>query len=203
MLKKLFGSRASSKAETTDPSRATQLQSLDAELLIGFLCEARSIVSFSPSEAKIAASYMQSRQYATGEILIKEGDKINTNYMLWILDGETTFEAATQETSPIIVTVLGPGTALGEMGLMDGAARSLTCIASAPTRCAILTKRMLQDMCNAHPDVAAKLISIICIGISARLRDLTEKFKRYVRLNKVMNEELRESMPMQRMPSSK
>jgi CRP/FNR family transcriptional regulator, cyclic AMP receptor protein len=162
------------------------------------LREAKSIVPLTQQEAKIAASYMRARQYATGQIIIKEGDKTSTNYMLWILDGEATFEAsAAQESGPIVVTVLGAGTALGEMGLMDGAARSLTCTASAPTRCAVLTRLMLQNMCTDHPEVAAKLMSIICIGISARLRDLTDKFKRYVRLNNAMNQELRESMPMQ------
>jgi CRP/FNR family transcriptional regulator, cyclic AMP receptor protein len=198
MLKKIFGLRATSTAPAPDASSAKELQALDAQLLVGFLCEAKSIISLSEQEAKIAARYMRARQYATGQVIIKEGDKTNTNYMLWILDGETTFEAsAAHESGPIIVTVLGPGTALGEMGLMDGAARSLTCTASAPTRCAVLTKQMLQTMCSNHPEVAAKLMSIICIGISARLRDLTDKFKRYVRLNSAMNEELRESMPMQ------
>jgi hypothetical protein len=33
--------------------------------------------------------------------------------------------------------------------------------------------------------------------VSVRLRDLTEKLKRYVRLNQTMNEELRETMTMQ------
>jgi CRP/FNR family transcriptional regulator, cyclic AMP receptor protein len=200
MLKKIFGVRAASTVAPSDASSAKELQVLDAELLVGFLREAKSIIPLTQQEAKIAASYMRARQYATGQVIIKEGDKTNTNYMLWILDGETTFEAAAaHESGPIVVTVLGPGTALGEMGLMDGAARSLTCTASAPTRCAVLTRLMLQNMCADHPEVAAKLMSIICIGISARLRDLTEKFKRYVRLNNAMNQELHESMPMQRL----
>lgn len=198
MLKKIFGARAAATAAPSDASSAKELQILDAELLVGFLCEAKSIVPLTQQEAKIAASYMRARQYTTGQVIIKEGDKTNANYMLWILDGETTFEASgAHESGPIVVTVLGPGATLGEMGLMDGAARSLTCTASAPTRCAALTRLMLQNMCADHPEMAAKLMSIICIGISVRLRDLTEKFKRYVRLNNAMNEELRESMPMQ------
>jgi hypothetical protein len=34
------------------------------------------------------------------------------------------------------------------------------------------------------------------------LRDLTEKFKRYIRLNSALNEELRESMPMPSLSSA-
>jgi CRP-like cAMP-binding protein len=152
----------------------------------------------SRQEAKIAASYMRARQYADGDVILKEGDKSSTNYMLWILDGEAIVEAlSTSLNNPITVTVLGPGTTLGELSLMDGGMRSLTCTASGNTRCAALTKRMLQNMALDHPEVATKLLSIVLIGISMRLRDLTEKLKRYVRLNQTMNEELRETMTMQ------
>jgi CRP/FNR family transcriptional regulator, cyclic AMP receptor protein len=104
---------------------------------------------------------------------------------------------STNLSSPITVTVLGPGTTIGELSLMDGGVRSLSCTASGNTRCATLTKRMLQNMALDHPQVATKLMSIIFIGVSVRLRDLTEKLKRYVRLNQTMNEELRETMTMQ------
>jgi CRP-like cAMP-binding protein len=197
MLKKIFGSPATPHQKPQAPRAGDALQDADIELLGGFLAAARSIIPLSLKETTTAASYMHVREYASGVVILKEGDKINCDYMLWILDGETTFEAAAHESAPIMVSVLGPGTALGEMGLMDGAARSLTCITTTPTRCAILTKQQLQAMCSQHPEVAAKLMSIICIGIAVRMRDLTEKFKRYVRLNNAMNEELRESMPMQ------
>jgi CRP/FNR family transcriptional regulator, cyclic AMP receptor protein len=152
----------------------------------------------SRQEAKIASSYMRARQYSDGDIILREGDKSNTNYMLWILDGDAVVEAlASSLSSPITVTVLGPGTTLGELSLMDGGLRSLTCTASGTTRCATLTKRMLQNMALEHPEVATKLMSIIFIGVSVRLRDLTEKLKRYVRLNQTMNEELRETMTLQ------
>jgi CRP/FNR family transcriptional regulator, cyclic AMP receptor protein len=197
MLKKLFGSSATPHQKPPVAIAADALQAVDIELLAGFLAAARSIIPLSQKETATAARYMHVREYASGVVILKEGDKTNTDYMLWILDGETTFEAAAHDRTPITVSVLGPGTALGEMGLMDGAARSLTCITTAPTRCAILTKPKLQAMCSQHPEVAAKLMSIICIGIAVRMRDLTDKFKRYVRLNSAMNEELRESMPMQ------
>jgi CRP/FNR family transcriptional regulator, cyclic AMP receptor protein len=195
MLQRIFGQRTKSTPKPT--AAANALLSLDVDLLMGFLSAAGSIIPLSQQETAVAASYMHLREYATGTVILKEGDRANVDYMLWILEGEATFEAAVHERSPFTVTVLGPGTALGEMGLMDGAARSLTCTVTAPTRCAILTKLKLQTMCRQHPEVAAKLMSIICIGIAVRMRDLTEKFKRYVRLTNAMNEELRESMPMQ------
>jgi CRP/FNR family transcriptional regulator, cyclic AMP receptor protein len=198
MFKKFLGTRDPSATQPPEASALNEIEALDASRLIEFLCTAECITPMSRQEAKIASSYMRARQYSDGEVILKEGDKSNTNYMLWILDGEAVVEAlSTNLSSPITVTVLGPGTTLGELSLMDGGVRSLSCTASGNTRCAALTKRMLQNMALDHPEVATKLMSIIFIGVSVRLRDLTEKLKRYVRLNQTMNEELRETMTMQ------
>jgi CRP/FNR family transcriptional regulator, cyclic AMP receptor protein len=198
MFKKLLGTREPSAIQAPEATALQEMEALDASRLIEFLCTAECITPMSRQEAKIASSYMRARQYSDGDVILKEGDKSNTNYMLWILDGEAVVEAlSTNLSNPITVTVLGPGTTLGELSLMDGGVRSLSCTASGNTRCAALTKRMLQNMALDHPEVATKLMSIIFIGVSVRLRDLTEKLKRYVRLNQTMNEELRETMTMQ------
>ncbi len=198
MFNKLLGGREAPATQAPDAAALLEMEALDASLLTEFLCAAEGITPMSRQEAKIASSYMRARQYADGEVIFKEGDRSNTNYMLWILDGEAVLEAvSTNLSNPITVTVLGPGTTLGELSLMDGGVRSLSCTSAGDTRCATLTKRMLQNMAIEHPQVATKLISIIFIGVSARLRDLTEKLKRYVRLNQTMNEELRETMTLQ------
>jgi CRP/FNR family transcriptional regulator, cyclic AMP receptor protein len=198
MFKKLLGTREPSATQAPEATALQEMEALDASRLIEFLCTAECITPMSRQEAKIASSYMRARQYSDGDVILKEGDKSNTNYMLWILDGEAVVEAlSTNLSNPITVTVLGPGTTLGELSLMDGGVRSLSCTAASNTRCATLTKRMLQNMALDHPEVATKLMSIIFIGVSVRLRDLTEKLKRYVRLNQTMNEELRETMTMQ------
>jgi CRP/FNR family transcriptional regulator, cyclic AMP receptor protein len=176
------------------------LNALDVELLTGVFCKTTSVLPMSQQEAKIAARYLCARRYQVEEILIQAGDKVNTDYMLWILDGEASIETKIRTAdAPIYMTVLGIGSALGEMGLIDGSIRSVNCIASAPTRCAILTKKMLQELCDDHPAVAAKLMSVICIGVSVRLRDITEKFKRYVQLNRALSDELNELTPLDSM----
>ncbi len=198
MLKRFLGARDPSATAPVEVPSQQEIETLDATMLIGFLCEAECITPMNRQEAKIAASYMRARQYADGEIILKEGDSTSTSYMLWILDGEAVVEALSADLStPITVTVLGPGTTLGELSLMDGGARSLTCTASSHTRCAMLSKRMLQNMMLDQPEVATKLMSIVLMGVSVRLRDMTEKLKRYVRLNQTMSEELRETMTMQ------
>lgn len=187
-----------SDASAAQAAHQLEIEALDKELLISMLCEARGITPMTRAEARIAASYMRARQYADNQILIKEGDKTDSDYMLWILHGEAVVESLpTSDSAPITVTVLGPGTTVGELSLMDGGPRSLTCTASGDTRCAALTQRMLQRMAQEHPEVAIKVISSVFIGVTVRMRDLTEKLKRFVRLNQTMNDALLETTIMQ------
>jgi CRP-like cAMP-binding protein len=197
MFKFFSRSRKKPDHRAVDSSGLSVLKESDVMLLTGFFCNTTSVVPMSRQEASIAASYLRVRKYATNEIIIRAGDNIHTDYMLWILEGEASIEASAATAGiPIFMTVLGAGNTLGEMGLMDGAVRSVNCIASAPTRGALLSKSMLQNLCNDHPAVAAKLMSIVCMGISVRLRDITEKFKRYVQLNRALSDELNELSPL-------
>lgn len=198
----MFKSRSNTPAQTSPPpadaSRQQEIEALDKELLVSMLIDAKCITPMTRAEARIAASYMRARQYSDNQVLIKEGDKTDSDYMLWILHGEAVVESLpTNNTSPITVTVLGPGTTIGELSLMDGGPRSLTCTASGHTRCAALSQRMLHRMAQEHPEVAIKVISSVFIGVAVRMRDLTEKLKRFVRLNQTMNDALQETTIMQ------
>jgi CRP/FNR family transcriptional regulator, cyclic AMP receptor protein len=116
--------------------------------------------------------------------------------MLWILDGEATIEAVNADfQGSITMTVLEPGSTLGQMGLIDGSPRSATCTATSTVRCAVLTRQSLKVIAAKHPDIGVKLMAVICVGVSTRLRDLTNKFKRYVMMTQAMSQELRDAQP--------
>lgn len=169
------------------------LNSLDQALAVQFLCRKDSVMPLSPDEAVQIARYLVPRQYQSGEVLVRQGDE-QCNYMLWILQGDATIEAVTANPlDPLTMTVLQPGSTLGEMGLMDGRRRSVTCTASSAVRAAILTRQALRTLSSRHPEIAVKLMSLVCMGISVRLRDVTDKFKRYVMMTDAMREELLQS----------
>jgi CRP/FNR family transcriptional regulator, cyclic AMP receptor protein len=197
MLGKWFEKRPSSspvKGNADVPASPTghpaTLNEFDHALAVQFLCRKDSVMPLSPQEAAQIARYLLPRQYKTGEVLVREGDT-QSNYMIWILHGDATVEAVTASPrDPLTMTVLQPGNTLGEMGLMDGSKRSVTCTASSTVRAAILTRQSLRTLSSKHPEVAVKLMSLICMGISVRLRDVTEKFKRYVMMTHAMRDEL-------------
>jgi CRP/FNR family transcriptional regulator, cyclic AMP receptor protein len=190
--KRKLSSSAKDRADAPAASAGhpASLNQADQALAVQFLCRKDSVMPLSPKEAAQVARYMLPRQFKPGEVLIREGDT-HSNYMLWILRGDATIEAVTARLQdPLTMTVLQPGNTLGEMGLMDGSRRSVTCTASSSVRAAILTRQSLRTLSSKHPEVAVKLMSLVCMGISVRLRDVTDKFKRYVVMTHAMRDEL-------------
>ena len=180
----------------TSPSEQlhAELSGADQKIMEDILCSAATMFPFKITEAKIALTYLFPRSYAEREIIVEEGDKSNLDYMLWVLDGEATFEGLVGggASQPVTVTVLGAGSAIGIMSMVDSEPRSLRGVATVPTRCAKLTRAQLQKLCREHPQIGIKLMAVLCLVLSQTLRNLTTKYKCYVRLNNALNAELRE-----------
>jgi len=156
-----------------------------------------ALMQLSPDEARAVVSYMQPHRIAQGTTFIREGDTENTGFMLLLLDGEVTIEnIVVSRTQPITVTVLGPGSLIGEMGLLDGAPRSASCTTITDVRCAILNRDALNQLLDDEPRTAAKLILAISTRIAERMRESQEKLKLYAQLTQAMNEEINELMPL-------
>ena len=116
--------------------------------------------------------------------------------MLLLLEGEVTVEnIVVSRIDPVTVSVLGPGSLIGEMGLIDGQARLASCTASTNVTCAILSRAALEKLSQDDPQTAAKLLLAVSMRIAERLRDTTEKVKRYSQLVQAMQQEIDHMMP--------
>jgi CRP/FNR family cyclic AMP-dependent transcriptional regulator len=156
-----------------------------------------ALMQLDEEEARIIVTYMAPHRIPEGQKFIKEGDTENTDFMLLVLDGDVTVETAVvNRDAPITVTVLGPGSLIGEMGLIDGSPRSASCTALTDLRCAILTRRDLNRLLDEEPRAAAKLMMAISMRIAERMRDNQGKLKLYSQLTQAMNEEINELMPL-------
>ena len=167
-----------------------------AELAAKLLIAPTALMQLTREEAFIVVSYMTPRKIAEGTTFIKEGDASDTGFMMLLLEGEVTVEnIVVSRHAPVTVTVLGPGSLMGEMGLVDGQARMASCTASADTRCAVLTRTALQKLSEDHPQTASKLMSAIALRIAERLRETSEKLKMYTQLVQAMQQEIDHLMP--------
>ena len=171
--------------------------SSSADRAAEMLCAPAALMQLTLEEARAVVTYMQPHRIPEGTTFIREGDTVNTDFMLLVLDGEVTVETiVVSRTQPITVTVLGPGSLIGEMGLLDGAPRSASCTAVSDVRSAILTRDALNQLLDDDPRTAAKLMLAISVRIAERLRDNQEKLKLYAQLTQAMNEEINELMPL-------
>ncbi|MRD46761.1 Crp/Fnr family transcriptional regulator [Caenimonas koreensis] len=172
------------------------VQSASAELAADLLRAPSALMQLSHEEALAVVACMEPRLIAEGETFIHEGDKDNTGFMLLILDGEVTVESSVvHRDDPITCRILGAGSLIGEIGLIDGSARSASCTAMTDLRCAMLSRDALNGLLDADPRTAAKLMMAISHRIAQRIRANHDRLKLYSQLTLAMNEEIHFLMP--------
>lgn len=201
MLDKLFGPKkfvkgnAPERMNPKDRMRAVEGSST-ADLAAKLLIAPTALMQLSYDDALKVVSYMLPMKIPTGTMFIKEGDESDTGYMLLLLEGEVTVEnIVVSRTTPVTVTVLGPGSLIGEMGLVDGQARQASCTASADSRCAVLSRAALEKLSEEDPRTAAKLMLAVSMRIAERLRDTADKLRMYSQLVQAMQQEIDHLMP--------
>ena len=198
MVKKFFRQLFDTRGET-HPESVSHLERQDfpsparaAELL----AEPYALVQLSLAEARVVVGYMRPRHIQSGTVFIREGDTHNTGFMVLVLEGVVVVETiVVSRVSPITLTVLGPGSLHGDMGLIDGLPRSASCTASTEINCAVLTRESLLHLLRDQPAIAAKLMMAIAVRMGERMRDNNDKLKKYVQLTKAMQQEIDHLMP--------
>ena len=193
MFKKFFSSKAPATSDSQLSAaehkqlRMGQTMAFAAEMLTA----PSALMQLSLTDARVVVRYMRPRQIPQGTVFIREGDDQNTDFMALVLDGEVTVETIlVSRVTPLTVTVLGPGSMHGELGLLDGLPRSASCTASSDVSCAILTREGMLQLLHDDPRIGAKLMMAMAMRIGDRLRDNTAKLKKFVQLTKALQQEI-------------
>ncbi len=184
--------------QSKGPASAT---AFDDDGLTGEIQAARLLVAptaltqLSGEEARVVVGYMQPAHYAAGTCFIREGDAADTGFMALIIHGEVVVEnIIVSRTEPETTAVLGPGSLVGEVGLLDSGPRSASCTAGTDLFCAILTRAALQSLVKEQPAIGAKLLMAVSARIAVRLRDTVRKLRIYAKLAQTMQTEINKMM---------
>jgi CRP-like cAMP-binding protein len=162
-----------------------------SDLAAQLLSAREALTGLSIEEARVVVRYMTPRFYAANTTFIREGDAGGSGFMALLIDGDVVVERVTvSNTSPVTIRVLGPGSLIGEVGLVDKEPRSASCTAGTDVWCAILTREAIETMILKDPVVAARLLLGMSAHIAERLRDTNRQLKLYARLATAMREEL-------------
>ena len=150
-----------------------------------------ALVELSAADAREVVSYMRPERIKAGEVVIREGESTRNDFMALVLDGEVTVEnsvAAAHDS--MVVSILGPGSLIGEMGIIDGGPRSATCTASTDLALAVLTREALTRLMDTHPSVAARLLLAMSKRIADHLRETNRKLMTFAQVSKALQQEL-------------
>lgn len=195
MLDKIFGKKPD--GPQADRKRMKAIEgSGSADLAATLLTAPTALMQLSAEEARVIVSFMKPRKISEGTVFIKEGDANDTGYMMLVLHGEVTVEnIVVSRTSAVTVNVLGPGSLIGEMGLVDGAPRSASCTATSDVRAAVLSREALEQLMNEQPHIGGKLMMAVALRIAQRLRETADKLRLYSQLTGAMQQEIDRLMP--------
>ena len=165
----------------------TSLAALAARLLT----TPSALAELSTQEAEFVIGYTLLRHFPAGTTVIEQGERDRTGFMLLVVDGDVTVEnVIVSRANPIVMTVLGPGSLVGEMGLLDGAPRAASCVALSDVAAAILTRSALARLIDDVAAIGAKLMISISQLLAERLRESGQKLRAYSQLTRAMQEEI-------------
>ena len=149
------------------------------------------LTDLSKSDARTVVSVMKFRQVKAGAVFIEEGKITYTDFMVLILEGDVSVESeAASADGGIVMSYMGPGSLIGEMGLLDGAPRSATCVAMTDLEVAVLSREAILSLIKDNSAVAARLILAISKRLSDRLREANQNIRMLGGLNISMQQEL-------------
>lgn len=124
---------------------------------------------FGMDEIKVLCHYLQCYAAPRHYPLLKEGDR--GDYLVLILTGAAEVRVNIAGLGNEKIADLQPGATVGETSMIDGKPRFITCIATAPTDFAVLTRESLNHILVQAPRLGNKLLLTLLQLLSARLRE--------------------------------
>lgn len=200
LLQNIF--RSASKVLARRARSGTIRGSAMADLAAQLLIAPTALMQLTAEEARVVVGYMEPHRIPADTLFIKAGDTADTAYMLLLLEGEVTVEnVAVSSGMSKTVTVLGPGSLIGELSLIDGLARTASCTATTPLRCAVLSRQSLEQLSSDDPRTATKLMFAVALRVAERLRDTSDKLRLHGQLVKALQLEVDHLMGFKQKPA--
>lgn len=170
-------------APTTSRTRPIAEMPALVELAVELLRTPSALTALTIDEARGVVAYMRLVSYPAGATVMREGDQVHTGYMLLLLAGEISVDTVqAAHSDPVAISVLGPGNLLGEMSLLDGEPRSVSCRAATAIEAAGLSRDALERLLRENPLVGARLMTAVAKRLADRLRAAGDQLRIYSQL---------------------
>lgn len=150
-----------------------------------------ALADLSASDARVVTGFMLLRRVQMGSVFIREGELTHNDFMMLILEGDVAVESELASLNDtMVMSIIGPGSLIGEMGVLDGAPRSASCTASTDLTVAVLSREALLKLIKSQPAVAARFMLAVSKRLADRLREANRKIRTLGALSRALQEEL-------------
>jgi len=130
--------------------------------------------NFTADEVRALAQFMEVYRALEGVEIIREGD--GGDFMVMVIEGRINVQKRDRWNTPQHIATVEPGGILGEMSMIDGAARFATCVAAgAPALVAVLGRESLARTIVEQPMLGAKILMELVLMLSQRLRVTSDR----------------------------
>jgi len=119
-------------------------------------------------QLELLARYMRVMYADTDVRIFSEGDR--GHFLAILVDGKVDIVKEDSNGAEHVVVGLNRGKTFGELSLMDGGLRSSTAIARSYSTLLILDEDAFDDLEDAHPALAARILRVLARFLSQRLR---------------------------------
>lgn len=169
------------------PARRNDLR----EHAIDLMVQAAPLAGMSRAEAEVVVEVMKPLHVLADTLLFEEGDAADNDYMVLVLEGQLrAVSSAGIPDGELVITVVGPGSLLGEMGVIDGGPRSASCTALTDVKLALLSREALLGLVDSHPTVAARMMLGISTVLAGRLREGNRRLRTQSQVSRALQLEL-------------
>ncbi len=119
------------------------------------------------------AMHATERRFGAGEMIFRRGDPGSS--MVVLVQGRLRVGATSAEGRELTIGLLGPGSVLGDMAVLDGKPRSADVVAMAPGLVLVLERGTVLPFLKDRPELLLRMLHILCERLrraDAALEDL-------------------------------
>jgi len=134
--------------------------------------------AYPKKSLEIISKYLTRSTMNKHAVIFSEGDP--GNFMLFIVEGKVAVYKNSENGAKPLLTYAGKGLTVGEMALIEGSARSATCIAEQRCDILLMTDQSFHRLATDDAAVAFQFAMSLATLISRRLRQASGELADFV-----------------------
>jgi CRP-like cAMP-binding protein len=145
--------------DNPEPVQSSPESVMTQAAILEGLSKSKLASEMTEDQRKTLAAVMTLRDFAGGELLVREGDSDDHLYV--VATGGVAVVKAAGTDNEVTLNVLKPGDVVGELSFLDGATRYASLVALDGTRVLGLSRGDLESLLDSHPHVVYRVMRAI------------------------------------------